>query len=138
MTSGRGRERSPASRSLEGRAALVTGASRGISADIAREIARAGASVAVCARTEQQQDERMPGTIHSVAAEITAEVGRAVAICLDMRDVDSIRAAVERTVAELRGLDIVVHNAAAQMPGTIDDFQPRHLELMWAVNLRGR
>ena len=130
-------ERMPNEGTLHGRVALVTGSSRGIGADIAKYLARAGAAVAICARTEQQQNERLPGTIHSVAKEITDEGGHALAIRLDMRDVDSIEAAVDRTVRELGGLDIVVNNAAAQMPGTIDDFEPRHLELLWGVDLRG-
>jgi NAD(P)-dependent dehydrogenase (short-subunit alcohol dehydrogenase family) len=123
--------------SLSGRVALVTGASRGIGADIAKYLARAGAAVAVCARTEEQQNERLPGTIHSVAQEITEEGGQALAIRVDMRDLDSVEAAVKRTVQELGGLDIVVNNAAAQMPGTIDEYEPRHLELLWSVDLRG-
>ncbi len=123
--------------SLAGRIALVTGASRGIGADVAKYLAGAGAAVAVSARTEEQQNERLPGTIHSVAKEINDAGGRAVAVRLDMRDLDSIAAAVEQTVAELGGLDIVVNNAAAQMPGTIDDFEPRHLDLLWGVDLRG-
>ena len=65
--------------SLSGRVALVTGASRGIGADVAKYLARAGAAVAVCARTEEQQNERLPGTIHSIAQEIANDGGRAIA-----------------------------------------------------------
>lgn len=122
---------------LEGRTALVTGASRGIGADIARHLAGAGAAVAICARTEESTNDRLPGTIHSVAADIDAAGGRALAVRMDVRDVDSIRAGVQRCVNELGGVDILVNNAAVQMPGTVDDFELRHLELMWGVNLRG-
>ena len=55
---------------LEGKVALVTGASRGIGADVALELGRAGAAVAVCARTTDVTDKRLPGTIHSVAQAI--------------------------------------------------------------------
>ena len=123
--------------SLEGRRALVTGASRGIGADIARYFARAGAAVAVCARTEEQENERLPGTIHSVAQEIIDGGGTAVAVRMDVRDEASIAAGVDRTVSDLGGLDILVNCAAVQMPGTIDSYDPRHLQLMWEVNLRG-
>ena len=122
---------------LEGRIALVTGASRGVGADIAKHLARAGAAVAVCARTEEVQNVRLPGTIHSVAKEITDAGGRAIGIRLDMRDAQSIEAVVNRVVQEFGGLDIVVNNAVVQIPGTIDDLEPRHLELIWGVDLRG-
>jgi len=123
--------------SLEGRVALVTGASRGIGADIAKYLARAGASVAVAARTEEQSDPRLPGTIHSVAREIEEAGGRAIGVRVNMANVEEIEAGVARTVEELGGLDIIVNNAAVQVPGTIESVEPRHLDLMWNVDLLG-
>ena len=98
--------------SLSGRVALVTGASRGIGADVAKYLARAGAAVVVCARTEEQQNERLPGTIHTVAQEISDAGGQALAIRLDMRDLDSIESAVDMAVQEFGGVAIIVNNAA--------------------------
>ena len=63
--------------SLEGQVALVTGASRGVGEYIAKHLAKAGAKVVVAARTEEVQDKRLPGTIHSVVAEIKAAGGDA-------------------------------------------------------------
>lgn len=123
--------------SLEGRVALVTGASRGIGADIAKYLGRAGAAVTVTARTEVERDPRLPGTVHSVAEEIRAEGGRAIGVAVNMREPDHIVNAVARTVEEFGGLDIVVNNAAVQVPGTIETVEPRHLTMMWEIDLLG-
>jgi NAD(P)-dependent dehydrogenase (short-subunit alcohol dehydrogenase family) len=124
-------------RALEGKVAIVTGASRGIGEYIARHLARDGATVAIAARTEEVQDKRLPGTIHSVAASIQSEGGKALAVPTNLRDPESIYACVERVVGELGRLDIVVNNAAILVPGDVETVQDRHLDLMWQVDLRG-
>jgi NAD(P)-dependent dehydrogenase (short-subunit alcohol dehydrogenase family) len=123
--------------SLSGKVALVAGASRGIGADIARYLASAGAKVGVAARTEVQADPRLPGTIHSVTEDITAKGGEAVAVLMNLRDGDSIAAAVAKVVETFGRLDILVNNAAIFVPGSVETVQPRHIELSWQVNLRG-
>jgi citronellol/citronellal dehydrogenase len=122
---------------LEGRVALVAGASRGIGADIARYLAKAGAKVAVAARTEVQQDPRLPGTIHTVVQEIKDAGGEAIPVVLNLRDPDSIANAVKATVEHFGKLDIVVNNAAIFVPGTIETVQPRHIDLSFSVNVQG-
>ncbi len=122
---------------LNGKAAIVTGASRGIGEYVALELARAGVSVAVAARTTEVKDKRLPGTIHSVTQAIRDAGGTAEAVYLDMRDPDSITAGVEQTVKAFGRLDIVVNNAAILVPGTIESIQPRHIDLIWQVDLRG-
>lgn len=123
--------------SLEGRKALVTGASRGIGADVAKALAKAGAAVAVTARSEEVTDPRLPGTIHSVAKEITDAGGKAVAIRLDVRDPESIAAGVQQAAEALGGLDIIVNNAAILVPGTLESVQARHIDLIWQIDGRG-
>lgn len=123
--------------SLEGKVAIVTGASRGIGEDVAKYLAAAGAAVAVAARTEEVKDPRLPGTIHSVAAAIQAAGGRALAVHMDMREPESIAEGVRKTVDHFGRLDIVVNNAAILVPGTIESIQPRHIDLIWQVDLRG-
>jgi NAD(P)-dependent dehydrogenase (short-subunit alcohol dehydrogenase family) len=124
-------------RPLEGRVAIVTGASRGIGEYVARSLAQAGAKVAVAARTEEVSDPRLPGTIHAVAAAIKAEGGEAMGVRMDMRDADSIKEGVQKTVDTYGGLDIVVNNAAILVPGTLESVQERHLDLIWQIDLRG-
>ncbi len=122
---------------LNGKVALVTGASRGIGEYVALELARAGCAVAVCARTEEVKDKRLPGTIHSVAQAIRDAGGKAEGIFMDMRDPESISAGVAKTVEKFGRLDIVVNNAAILVPGTLETIQPRHIDLIWQVDLRG-
>lgn len=89
--------------SLEGKNALVTGASRGIGAAIALGFAEAGADVAIAARTTDALEE--------VAGKIAATGRRAVPITTDVTDADQVDAMVARAVAELGHLDVVVANA---------------------------
>ncbi len=123
--------------SLDGKVALVAGASRGIGADIARYLGRAGAKVGVAARTEEVKDRRLPGTIHSVTQEITDEGGTALAVLLNLRDAESIVGAVQKVVDEWGRIDILINNAAIFVPGDLETVQDRHIELSFAINLRG-
>ncbi len=122
---------------LDGKVAIVAGSSRGIGADVAKYLARAGAKVAVAARTEQVTDKRLPGTIHSVTEEIRAEGGTALPVVLNLRDAESITGAVEQVVAEWGRIDILVNNAAIFVPGTLETARERHIELSIAINLHG-
>jgi len=104
-------------RRLEGRVAIVTGASRGIGEAVARLFAREGAAVAVAARTEQVFDERLPGTIHDTVDAIEADGGRAVAIRADLADLADIDRLVDEARAALGPIDLLVNNAALTVPG---------------------
>ena len=104
-------------RRLEGRVAIVTGASRGIGEAVARLFAREGAAVAVAARTEQVFDERLPGTIHETVDAIEADGGRAVAIRADLADEGDIDRLVDEARAALGPIDLLVNNAALTVPG---------------------
>jgi 7-alpha-hydroxysteroid dehydrogenase len=104
-------------RRLEGRVAIVTGASRGIGEAVARTFAREGAGVAVVARTEAVFDARLPGTIHDTVAAIEAEGGRAVAIRADLARDDDVERLVGEARAALGPIDLLVNNAALTVPG---------------------
>jgi citronellol/citronellal dehydrogenase len=122
---------------LQDKVAIVAGSSRGIGADIAHYLARAGAKVAVAARTEQVTDPRLPGTIHSVSEEIRAAGGVALPVVMNLRDAESITGAIEKVLAEWGQIDILINNAAIFIPGGLEDARERHIELSFAINLVG-
>ena len=90
---------------LSGKTLFITGASRGIGRAIALRAARDGANVAIAAKSDVP-NPRLPGTIHTVAAEVEAAGGRALALKCDIRDEDAVRAAVAATADAFGGLDI--------------------------------
>ncbi|OBB65739.1 SDR family NAD(P)-dependent oxidoreductase [Mycobacterium sp. 852014-50255_SCH5639931] len=102
---------------LAGRAAMVTGGSRGLGRAIALALAAEGAAVAVAGRTEQVWDERLPGTIGETVADIEAAGGRAVAIRADLTDREDIARLVAEAREALGPITILVNNAAFTAPG---------------------
>jgi citronellol/citronellal dehydrogenase len=120
---------------LNGRVAIVTGASRGIGKALALRLAQEGADVVVAAKSEQSTD-KLPGSIHETADAIRVLGRRALAVHTDVRDEDAIRNMVERTVAEFGRLDILVNNAGAIWPQPILQTPPKRYDLMMGVNVR--
>ena len=102
---------------LEGRTAIVTGASRGLGRSIALALAAEGAAVAVVARTEEVWNDKLPGTIGETVAEIEAAGGTAIAIRADLTDRDDIPRLVEEARAALGPITLLVNNAAFTAPG---------------------
>ena len=113
---------------LDGRRALVTGASRGIGRAIAEAFAEAGADVALAARTVPD--------LESVAAAVEGHGRRAVVLPLDVRDVLAIEEAVAKGAEALGGLDILVNNAGVYFHTTVDELTPDQFQLVLDVNLR--
>jgi len=120
---------------LDGRRAFVAGASRGIGRNIACELARQGAAVAVAARSTTEG--KLAGTIHSVAAMISNEGGRALAVPCDVTDERSVKTAVAATVAEFGGIDILVANAGVMWLAPTLETTLARWELCLRVNLTG-
>jgi citronellol/citronellal dehydrogenase len=121
---------------LRGKTLFITGASRGIGLAIALRAARDGAKIAIAAKTDAPHP-KLPGTIHTAAAEIEAAGGRALPLMVDVRDEEAVKAAIERTAAHFGALDIVVNNASAigLTPAATTDM--RRFDLMHQVNARG-
>jgi NAD(P)-dependent dehydrogenase (short-subunit alcohol dehydrogenase family) len=117
--------------SLDGKTAIVTGASRGIGDATARALAAAGASVVLAARD--------PEAIERVAAEITTAGGRALAVPTDIAEPAATEALVARTVAEFGGLDVAFNNAAGggHPPTPLTDVAVEDFDSALAINLRG-
>ena len=121
---------------LSGKTLFITGASRGIGRAIALRAARDGANIAIASKSAVA-NPKLPGTIHSVAAEVEAAGGQALALKCDIRDEEQVRAAVAATVDTFGGLDILVNNASAiWLRGTLDTPMKR-FDLMHEVNARG-
>src|SRR4051794_19421599 len=97
---------------LQGRVAIVTGASRGLGRSIAKALAAEGAAVAVAARTEQVWNDRLPGTIGDTVAEIEAAGGTAIAVRADLLESADVQHLVETTRQTLGPITIMVNNAA--------------------------
>ncbi|BBZ10004.1 hypothetical protein MBRA_01990 [Mycobacterium branderi] len=102
---------------LDGRAAIVTGASRGLGRAIALALAAEGAAVAVVGRTEQVWDQRLPGTIGETVADIEAAGGRAVAVRADLLEGGDIARLVDEAREALGPITILVNDAAFTAPG---------------------
>jgi citronellol/citronellal dehydrogenase len=121
---------------LAGKTLFITGASRGIGLAIAKRAARDGANIVVAAKTDAP-NPKLPGTVHSAAAEIEAAGGRALPIVTDIRDEASVLAAVAQAVATFGGIDILVNNASAISLTPTPATPIKRFDLMFGVNVRG-
>lgn len=115
---------------LAGKRALVTGASRGIGAAIALELAEKGADVAI---TYERSADRATGVVRA----IEGKGRRAVAIQADGGDPAAVKRSVKYAAEALGGLDIVVNNAGIALYGPIADISAEAIDAMFGVNVRG-
>ncbi|MBV8472678.1 MAG: 3-oxoacyl-ACP reductase FabG [Hyphomicrobiales bacterium] len=116
--------------SLQGKRALVTGASRGIGAAIAKKLAAEGADVAI---TYEKAADRAADVVKA----IQSYGRRGVAIQADSGDVSAVQESVTRTVAELGGLDILVNNAGTIRLVDLAEISVEDIDALLDVNVRG-
>ncbi|MBK1663004.1 short chain dehydrogenase [Rhodospirillum rubrum] len=126
----------PSPSSLAGKTLFISGASRGIGKAIALRAAQDGANIAIIAKTSDP-NPKLPGTIHSAAAEIEAAGGKALALAVDIRDEAAIADAVARTLETFGGIDIVINNASAISLSTTAETPMKRFDLMVGINTRG-
>jgi 3-oxoacyl-[acyl-carrier protein] reductase len=115
---------------LEGRTALVTGASRGIGRAIALRLAREQAVVVVNYHRHATEAEHVVALIHQQA-------GRALAVQADVGDTAQVRAMAERITSEVGPIDILVNNAGVMATGDLADFDYTQMEAMRRTNVDG-
>ncbi|MGN7917820.1 MULTISPECIES: 3-hydroxybutyrate dehydrogenase [Lysobacter] len=115
--------------SIQGKVAVVTGAASGIGKEIAHELARAGAAIAIA-------DLNQAGA-QAVADEIAGNGGRAIGVAMDVTDEAAVNAGIERVVAELGGIDILVSNAGIQIVNPIENYAFADWKKMLAIHLDG-
>ena len=114
---------------LQGLRALVTGASRGIGAEIVRRLAADGATVAFTYGSSAAEAEKL-------VAEVTGGGGKVVGIQADSADPEQVAASVDETVAQLGGLDILVNNAGVASIGDFESFSLTDFDRLVAINIR--
>ena len=115
--------------------AFISGASRGIGRAIALRLTKEGYNVILAAKTSEPHP-RLKGTIHTVADEVKAAGGNALAVQCDVRFEESVQAAIDAGVKAFGGIDVVVNNAGAIHVADLENVPPKKFDLMMGVNAR--
>ena len=120
---------------LHGKTLFITGASRGIGREIALKAAADGANIVIAAKSADAHP-KLAGTIYSVAAEVEAAGGKALAIQLDVRDELAVKAAMAQAAEHFGGIDALINNAGAIKLQGVETLEPKRFDLMYQINTR--
>jgi citronellol/citronellal dehydrogenase len=113
---------------------IITGSSRGIGREMALKFAKDGANIVVTAKSVAEG--KLPGTIYSVAEEVEAAGGKALAIPMDLRNDETIAAMVEKAAQTFGKIDALINNAGAISLTTLENTPMKRADLMLYLNLR--
>ena len=122
--------------SLKGKTIFITGASRGIGKAIGLRAAQDGANIVVAAKTAEPHP-KLEGTIYTAADEMREAGGQALACVVDIRSEEMVQDAVDKTITEFGGIDILINNASAISLTSTETTKMKRYDLMHSVNTRG-
>ncbi|WP_415758831.1 SDR family oxidoreductase [Pseudomonas sp. LT1P18] len=121
--------------SLKGKTLFITGASRGIGREIALRAARDGANIVIAAKSAEPHP-KLPGTIFSVAKEVEAAGGKALALQVDVRDEVAVREALAQAHEHFGAIDALINNAGAIKLTGVQHIELKRFDLMHQINTR--
>lgn len=121
--------------SLQGKTLFITGASRGIGREIALRAARDGANIVIAAKSAEPHP-KLPGTIFSVAKEVEAAGGKALALQVDVRDEVAVREALAKANEHFGGINALINNAGAIKLTGVQHIELKRFDLMHQINTR--
>jgi len=120
---------------LHNKTIFITGASRGIGREMALRFAREGANLVIAAKSAEPHP-KLPGTIFSVAEEVEAAGGKALAIQLDVREDQQVKEAMQQAADRFGGIDAIINNAGAIKLVNSENLPLKRFDLMMQINTR--
>jgi citronellol/citronellal dehydrogenase len=120
---------------FEGRVALITGASRGIGACIAKTLAREGCRIVAAGKT-MEPNAKLAGTLHDTVRMVEEAGSEAIAVGCDVRDEEQVEAAVRAGISRFGRIDYLLNNAGAIFWAPVEHWPTKKFDLVFSVNVR--